>query len=70
MSPNLRNRNDNINGNITIQFFSNIRLSDFFYIFVPLLNKHDNFQLMNLHEYQGKEILASHGVRVQRGYVA
>lgn len=25
---------------------------------------------MNLHEYQGKEILASHGVRVQRGYVA
>ena len=25
---------------------------------------------MNLHEYQGKEILAKHGVRVQRGYVA
>ena len=25
---------------------------------------------MNLHEYQGKEILSSHGVRVQRGYVA
>jgi len=25
---------------------------------------------MNLHEYQGKEILASHGVRVQRGYIA
>jgi succinyl-CoA synthetase beta subunit len=25
---------------------------------------------MNLHEYQGKEILASHGVKVQRGYVA
>ena len=25
---------------------------------------------MNLHEYQGKEILASHGVRIQRGYVA
>ncbi|OIQ18623.1 MAG: succinate--CoA ligase subunit beta [Flavobacterium sp. MedPE-SWcel] len=25
---------------------------------------------MNLHEYQGKEILASHGVRVQRGVVA
>ena len=25
---------------------------------------------MNLHEYQGKEILASHGVRVQRGIVA
>tara|TARA_B100000530_G_C15933239_1_gene477883 strand:+ start:2160 stop:3350 length:1191 start_codon:yes stop_codon:yes gene_type:complete len=25
---------------------------------------------MNLHEYQGKEILANHGVRVQRGYVA
>ena len=25
---------------------------------------------MNLHEYQGKEILAKHGVRIQRGYVA
>ena len=25
---------------------------------------------MNLHEYQGKEILAKYGVRVQRGYVA
>ncbi len=25
---------------------------------------------MNLHEYQGKEILSHHGVRVQRGYVA
>ena len=25
---------------------------------------------MNLHEYQGKEILSKHGVRVQRGYVA
>lgn len=25
---------------------------------------------MNLHEYQAKEILASHGVRIQRGYVA
>lgn len=25
---------------------------------------------MNLHEFQGKEILAGHGVRVQRGYVA
>lgn len=25
---------------------------------------------MNLHEYQGKEILARYGVRVQRGYVA
>ena len=25
---------------------------------------------MNLHEYQGKEILSQHGVRVQRGYVA
>ena len=25
---------------------------------------------MNLHEYQGKEILAQNGVRVQRGYVA
>lgn len=25
---------------------------------------------MNLHEYQGKELLSGHGVRVQRGYVA
>ena len=25
---------------------------------------------MNIHEYQGKEILASHGVVVQRGYIA
>lgn len=25
---------------------------------------------MNLHEYQGKEILAQHGVRIQKGYVA
>ena len=25
---------------------------------------------MNLHEYQGKEILASFGVRIQRGKVA
>lgn len=25
---------------------------------------------MNLHEYQGKQILASHGVKIQRGYVA
>ncbi len=25
---------------------------------------------MNLHEYQGKQILASHGVDIQRGYVA
>ena len=25
---------------------------------------------MNLHEYQGKEILSKHGVRVQRGYLA
>ena len=25
---------------------------------------------MNLHEYQGKEILSSFGVGIQRGYVA
>ncbi len=25
---------------------------------------------MNLHEYQSKEILASYGVRIQRGFVA
>jgi succinyl-CoA synthetase beta subunit len=25
---------------------------------------------MNIHEYQGKEILASYGVRIQRGIVA
>jgi succinyl-CoA synthetase beta subunit len=24
---------------------------------------------MNIHEYQGKEILASYGVRIQRGIV-
>ena len=24
---------------------------------------------MNLHEYQGKNILAEHGVNIQRGYV-
>ncbi len=32
-------------------------------------NKHETI-VMNLHEYQGKEILASFGVRVQRGIVA
>jgi succinyl-CoA synthetase beta subunit len=26
--------------------------------------------IMNIHEYQGKEILASYGVRIQRGIVA
>ena len=25
---------------------------------------------MNLHEYQGKDLLASYGVAIQRGYVA
>ena len=25
---------------------------------------------MNIHEYQGKEILASYGVRIQRGIIA
>ena len=25
---------------------------------------------MDIHEYQGKEILASYGVKIQRGYVA
>jgi succinyl-CoA synthetase beta subunit len=25
---------------------------------------------MDIHEYQGKEILSSYGVKVQRGYVA
>ena len=25
---------------------------------------------MNLHEYQGKELLASYGVAIQKGYVA
>ncbi|POS02462.1 succinyl-CoA synthetase beta subunit [Flavobacterium croceum DSM 17960] len=30
----------------------------------------DKFYIMNIHEYQGKEILASYGVRVQRGIVA
>ena len=27
-------------------------------------------QIMNLHEYQGKEMLSSFGVRIQRGLVA
>jgi len=26
--------------------------------------------IMDIHEYQGKEILSSYGVKVQRGYVA
>ena len=25
---------------------------------------------MNLHEYQGKELLSRYGVKIQRGYVA
>ena len=40
-----------------------------FYYFCSTFNKINAFN-MNLHEYQGKEILASHGVRVQRGIVA
>ena len=28
------------------------------------------FNIMNLHEYQGKLILSEHGVNVQRGYIA
>ena len=35
-----------------------------------LLFLKDKIQLMNLHEYQGKEILASFGVSVQKGIVA
>ena len=29
-----------------------------------------NIKRMNLHEYQGKEMLSSFGVRIQRGLVA
>jgi succinyl-CoA synthetase beta subunit len=34
------------------------------------LQSKNNFIKMNLHEYQGKEILSSFGVRIQRGIVA
>ena len=36
--------------------------------FVPLLKV--KYFIMDIHEYQGKEILSSYGVKVQRGYVA
>src|SRR5690606_30536851 len=35
----------------------------------PIFVAHKS-SIMNLHEYQGKEILASYGVNVQRGLVA
>ena len=37
---------------------------------MALLKQDKRITIMNLHEYQGKEILASHGVRIQRGYIA
>jgi len=39
-------------------------------IFAASVRNLRNFSTMNLHEYQGKEILASYGVRIQRGIVA
>ena len=39
-------------------------------LFSEIKSDSDKFYIMNIHEYQGKEILASYGVRVQRGIVA
>ena len=39
-------------------------------MFLSLCESSKINQRMNLHEYQGKEILSSFGVRVQRGIVA
>lgn len=47
---------------------SNIRVSKCDYLL--LLNKNFTLNKMNLHEYQGKELLSSFGVRIQRGLVA
>jgi len=39
-------------------------------MFVTLFKKQKKNAIMDIHEYQGKQILASYGVKVQRGYVA
>jgi len=42
-----------------------------FFIFVKInISQNKQIVIMNLHEYQGKLILAKYGVSVQRGYVA
>ena len=39
-------------------------------LYLEEIQKPVKFYIMNIHEYQGKEILASYGVRIQRGIVA
>jgi succinyl-CoA synthetase beta subunit len=41
-----------------------------FVLYSEKIQNPDKFYIMNIHEYQGKEILASYGVRIQRGIVA
>ena len=60
---------------VTINFFRILlKLKGNFKKFLPIVigfRKRQNKQLkMNLHEYQGKDILSSFGVRIQRGIVA
>lgn len=53
---------------VNLQFFIKVKfIPKWFVIFVVLIYK---LHKMNLHEYQGKEILNSFGVRIQRGIVA
>jgi succinyl-CoA synthetase beta subunit len=40
------------------------------HLYSEIIQDPDKFYIMNIHEYQGKEILASYGVRIQRGIVA
>jgi succinyl-CoA synthetase beta subunit len=40
------------------------------HLYSEITSGSDKFYIMNIHEYQGKEILASYGVRIQRGIVA
>jgi succinyl-CoA synthetase beta subunit len=40
------------------------------HLYSEIIQNPDKFYIMNIHEYQGKEILASYGVRIQRGIVA
>jgi succinyl-CoA synthetase beta subunit len=42
----------------------------FVHLYSEINSDPDKFYIMNIHEYQGKEILASYGVRIQRGIVA
>ncbi len=50
-------------------FFNENYCKVLYYEFVFLFTVYKHLQ-MNLHEYQGKEILNSFGVRIQRGIVA